>query len=95
MQQHASTYYALTHTLEPWGLGQRSKHFLKVVMLHIKLKGMEHRAHATTYSVLTHTLVPCGGVKGQNNLFFLNVVMLQIKLKEMEHRAKTWTLTPP
>ena len=45
MQQHASTYSVLTHTLNPWGevIGQ-TRFFLRVVMLHIKLKGVELRA---------------------------------------------------
>ena len=44
LEHHASTYSALTHTL---GLRVRSKVkniFLHVVMLHIKLKGIEVRA---------------------------------------------------
>ena len=52
MQQHGSKYFAHRHTLNPGGGGgggggvKRSNHFfLKVVvMLHIKLKGIEHRA---------------------------------------------------
>ena len=59
-------------------------------MLHIKLKGMEHRAsHKHIYSVLTHTLYPWGGGGGvgskDKNNFFLNVVMLHIKLKEKKY----------
>ena len=51
--------------------GAGSKHFfLKVVMLHIKLKGLEHYEHHTsTCSVLTHTLGPRGGVKRSKQLF--------------------------
>ena len=41
-------------------------------MLHIKLKGMKHRA----YSVLSHTLNPQMTSKGKN--IFLKVVMLHI-----------------
>ena len=46
IEQHASTYSIITHTLGPWGWVKRSKRFLlKVNMLHIKLKrDMEHRA---------------------------------------------------
>ena len=40
---HASTYSVLTHTLDPWGFGQKVKTFLNVVMLHIKLKGKKYR----------------------------------------------------
>ena len=53
--------------------------FLKVVMLHIKLKGMEHRAPCKhIFCPYTHAQLP-DGVK------FLKVVMLHIKLKGMEH----------
>ena len=46
MQQHGSKYFAQGHTLDAGGGVKRSNHifFLKVVMLHIKLKGFEHRA---------------------------------------------------
>ena len=37
-------------------------------MLHIELKGLEHRAPCK-YSVRTHTLNPTDGVKGQNIFF--------------------------
>ena len=41
MQQHGSKYFAHRHT----GVGSKGQtiFFLKVVMLHIKLKGIEHR----------------------------------------------------
>ena len=42
MQQHGSKYFAYRHTRDPWG-GVKPFLFLKVVMLHIKLKGIEHR----------------------------------------------------
>ena len=67
MQQHGSKYFACRHTLDP-GVGvKRLKHVsLKVVMMHIKLKGMEHKASfAGTYSVLTQTLGPWAGSTGQ------------------------------
>ena len=38
-----SKYFAHRHTLDPGG-GVKLYLFLKVVMLHIKLKGIEHRA---------------------------------------------------
>ena len=45
MQQHGSKYFVRRHTLDPVGGGQKvKKKFPKVVMLHIKLKGMERRA---------------------------------------------------
>ena len=45
MQHHARTFSVLTRTLDLWGgvKGQNNV-FFKVVMLHIKLKRMEHRA---------------------------------------------------
>ena len=57
-----------TDTPLPQGWGQNIKiFFLKVVMLHIKLKGIEH--HESKYSVLTHTLGLCGWVKRSNMVF--------------------------
>ena len=48
MQQHASANSVLTRTLDPWGWGQSQNiFFLKVVMLPIKLIGIEH--HASTF----------------------------------------------
>ena len=55
--------------------GVRSKgqtiSFYEVVMLHIKLKGIEHRAPRKQiyYAVITHTNDPCGGVT--RSFFFL------------------------
>ena len=70
MQQHASTYSVLTHTLDPWGGFQRSKHFFSEsshVAYQIRREwSIEH--HASTYSVITHPR-PLGGVTGQNNFF--------------------------
>ena len=45
MQQHGSEYFAHRHMLDPVG-GAKGQiiFFLKVVMLHIKLKGIEHRS---------------------------------------------------
>ena len=44
MQQLASTYSVLTHTLGPLGgIKGQNIFFLKVVMVHIKFMGMEHR----------------------------------------------------
>ena len=72
MQQHASTY---THSPT---LGVKGQTFLKVVMLHIKLMGMEHRApFKHIFRPYTHP-GPLGvGSKGQN-IFLLNVAY-QIK----------------
>ena len=43
MQQHGCKYFARSHTLGP-GVGSEGHFLLKVVLLHIKLKGLEHRA---------------------------------------------------
>ena len=58
------------HAPSTAGVGSRSKpFFLKVVILHFKLMGMEHRA-PITYSVFTHTIDPWVGSKGQNIFFY-------------------------
>ena len=75
-----------THlTLE---LGQKVKPclFLKVVMLHIKLMGIEHRAlhHESKYAVITHILDPMGW--GQKVFFFFSEsdhVAYQIKVEAL------------
>ena len=56
---HASTYILslCTCTLCPWGWVIRSKHFfLQVVMLHIKLKDIEHCASTYILSLYMHPL---------------------------------------
>ena len=74
------------NTSTPDGVKNSNIFFLKVVMLHIKLKGIEH--DASTYTVLTHIIDPWVGVKGLNiQVSFLKVVMLHIKLMGMKHRA--------
>ena len=52
MVHHASTNSVLTHTLNPQ-VGSRGHFFLKVVVLHIKLKETEHKAHCK------HHVAPC------------------------------------
>ena len=44
MMQHVGTYSVLTHTIDPWCGVKGQNFFLKVVLMHIKLKGMQHRA---------------------------------------------------
>ena len=68
------------HTLSIPGLGsnRQKAFFLKVVMLHIKLNGMEHRAPCKHISVLTYPVNLWVGLKGTETL---NVVMLHIKLR--------------
>ena len=82
MQQHASTYSVLTHTLDHLGGVKDQNIFLKVVFLHIKLKGMEHRVPCK------HIFCPYTpstlGLGQKVKAFVLNLVMLHIKLKGME-----------
>ena len=63
---------------------KRSTFFLKIDMLHIKLKGMEQRAPCK------HIFCPCTHPRplglGQKAKTFLNEI-LHIKLKGIEHRA--------
>ena len=63
IEQNASTYSVLTHTLAP-GVGSKvKKNSLKEVMLQIKLKGMEHRAPCKhIFCPYTHPQ-PAGSVK--------------------------------
>ena len=53
-------------------------------MLHIKLKGIEHRDHESKCAVITHTNDPWGGVKG-SCLFFSKSghVAYQSKVEEV------------
>ena len=82
MQQYASMHSVLTPTHSTPGLGQGLKFFfLKVVMLHIKLIGMEHRAPRRHIFCPT----PWGGLKVRT--FFLDVVILHVKLKGIEQSA--------
>ena len=69
------------HTTSNPGVGSNviSNHFLKVVILHIKVM-VTMQAHILSL----HTPDPCFG--GQT-VIFLKEVMLHIKLKGMEHRA--------
>ena len=85
MQQHARTYSVLTHTLDPWGgVKDQTIFFLKVVMLHIKISGMELEApYKHINCPYTHHRPMCWGQKVKT--FLLKVVMLHIKFKGMEH----------
>ena len=70
MQQHESKYFARRHTLDP-RVESIVFFFLKAVMLHIKLKGMGHKAsHKHTFCPYRH---PRPLVLGQNvkTFFFL------------------------
>ena len=79
---HANTYVVLTYTLDSESGVKRSKlFFLKVVMLHIKLKGMECKAPCKhIFCPYAHPR-PVGPVQKVKLFFLLNVVMLHIKLK--------------
>ena len=84
------------HIFDPGGGFKRSKHcLLEVVMLDIKVKGMEHSAPLKdTFCPNIHHMGL--GQTGQNVFFFfLNVVMLHIKLKEKrkDYIELTHTLT--
>ena len=77
MQAHILSFYTP-------GVGSKGQHFflLKVVMLYIKLKGMEH--HALTYFVLTHTLNLWVALKGKTKKNSeCGHVAYQIKEKEV------------
>ena len=74
-------------TSSTWGGVKRSFFFLKVVILHIKLRRVEHRTpcnHASTYSVKTRTLGPSGWAKSQNLFSESSHVAYQ---KGIEHRV--------
>ena len=70
----------------PLGEVKGQTFFLKVVLLHSKLKGWNIEHHASTWSILTRTLDPWGGVKMSKH-FLLKVVILHIKFKGKKHRA--------
>ena len=78
MQAHILSFYTP-------GVGSKGQIFfflLKVVMLYIKLKGMEH--HALTYFVLTHTLNLWVALKGKTKKNSeCGHVAYQIKEKEV------------
>ena len=76
-----------THHSSPY-LVKRSKHFfLKVVIVRIKLKGMEHRARCKhVFCHYTHPR-PLGFGQNVKIFYLLKVVMLHIKIRGMEKRA--------
>ena len=98
MQAHIIYF---THPQSPDGVKRSTRFFfLKVVMLHIKSKGMNHRApwkHIFCLYTQPQTLGSGQKVK----TFFLKVVMLLIKFKGMERRETckhmfcTFTHTQP
>ena len=82
MQQHASTYMSFQTCSTLWVRSKvKNIFFLKVVIFHIKLMGMERRApckHKFYPYTRPRSLVGL-------NMLLLIVVMLYIKLKEIEH----------
>ena len=62
--------------------------FLKEVMLHIKLKGMEHRVPCKHKPCHLYTHPLNLGWGQSSKYFFLKVVMLHIKVMGVVHRAK-------
>ena len=81
----------------PLGLDQKVKtvvfFLLKMVMLHIKIKGMTRTTTCKQNCVLTHTLDPWGRAKGQN-FFFSEKFMLHIKLTAIMVMKIPWSSTP-
>ena len=77
-----------TDTPSTQGVGSKSQTiiFLKVVMLYIKLKGIEHRANESKHAVITHTNDPWGGDKRFFILFYFSKsghVAYQMKVEEV------------
>ena len=68
-------------------VGQKSKFFWKVVMLHISLMRMEHRTPCKHIFCVTYIRRPLGGVKWSKYSFFLKIVILYIKSMRKGHRA--------
>ena len=74
--------HVLSNMLDPLGEVKGQKHFfLKVVIFHIKLMGMECRAPCKHKFYPYTRPRPLVGL----NMFLLIVVMLHIKLKGIEH----------
>ena len=99
MQQHGSKYFARRHTIDTgWGQNVKTFFSLKVVLLHIKLKGIGHRA-SCKHIFYPYTHPRSVGLGQKAKLFVLIVVMLHIKLKGKKYRpviqAKTLTLHTP
>ena len=91
MQQHVSKYFTRrppTHPPPPrpwrWGQDVKIPLFQNMVMLHITLKGMGHRAPCKhIFCPYKHTFKLWVGLKGKK---LLNVVSLHIKIRGKRHR---------
>ena len=82
----ANSLFLHTHTA-PEGSQKFNTFFLKIVMLHIKLKGMEHRTpRKHIFCPYTHSR-PLGWSQKVKAFYFLKVVTLHINLKGRELRA--------
>ena len=86
MQQHGSKYFRVDTPSTTGGLGSKGHNifFLRVVMMHIKLRGMEYRAPCKhLFCLYTHPQ-PWGWGQKVKTFFFLKVFMMHIKLKEID-----------
>ena len=68
MQQHASTYSALSHALDPLG-GTKCQKYCFSESSHITFQSNGTKHHTSTHSVLTQTLHPWGGIKRSKHIF--------------------------
>ena len=81
MQQHASAYSVLHTPSNPLGGVKGQNIFFKVVMLSIKLKGMEHRASCKhIFCPYTHSQ-PVGWIKRKKSEY--GHIPYQIKEKKV------------
>ena len=71
MQQHASTYSVLTHTLDFWGGVKRSKHFFFTESSHVayQIKGNGTQSTMQAHICASTPLTSGVGSKGQNICF--------------------------
>ena len=80
---------------EPYLLTLDKSDYPSIVMLHIKLKGMDHRAPCKHIFCPYKHSQPQGGRMFKIVLFFLKIVILHIKLKQIwciEHHARTYSV---
>ena len=89
MQQHASTYSVLTHTLDPWGVGSKGQNssFSEHGHVAYHIKGNHKCSNMQGHILSLHTPSTLGVESKVKTFFFLKVVILHNKLKGMEHRA--------
>ena len=81
MQQYGSKYFARRHIFDSRD-GLKSIFFLKVVMLNIKLKGMQHRSpHKHLFCPFTHSQPP--GVGQKVKTFFSESSQAAYQIKDI------------